>query len=243
MSPRTRPTRPARGRTRWPLFSVVSTSAVATTSLLVVPTLLAAPLPVVPALSVPEPAGGSAAVTLASVHRRPLKLSVDSFTAAGVVPATGAFETRDGGRRTELLLHLRDLTVRGLCLSNRVRTPVGSYTLRITSPTFTADRLTLALDGVDGIDVLGRQLGTGRLLDPLPPSGPSLDPLAESGPSLVGLPLAGPPPGGSDEPGFLSLRIGTALTAVTVTLRYLTGSHVAFGGLRMAGGRGDPECF
>ena len=90
--------------------------------------------------------------------RHPLKLSVDSFSAASIIPSTGGFVTRDGERRTELVFHLRELTVRGLRLSNRVRTPVGTYTLRITAPKLTADRLALGLDGIDSIGLLAQQL-------------------------------------------------------------------------------------
>lgn len=208
MFPRTRPAGSAhpRGGTRWPRFSVVLTSALTVTGLLAAASVT-----------------GAIPVQLAAVHRHPLKLSVDSFSAAGIVPGTGGFETRDGERRTELVFHLRDLTVRGLCLSNRVRTPVGSYTLRITSPTLTADRLTLALDSIDSLGLLSQQLRTGDLINLLPLNNPAL--------------------GSSDEPGFLSLRVGAALAAVTVTLRYLSGSHVDLGDVRMVGGRAKQECF
>ena len=57
------------------------------------------------------------------------------------------------------------------------------------------------------------------------------------------MPLNNPPLGSSDEPGFLSLRVGAAPVAVSVTLRYLTGSHFAIGKIRMAGGRTKQECF
>ncbi|HTK66234.1 MAG TPA: DUF6230 family protein [Pseudonocardia sp.] len=204
----TPPARPAhpRGRTRWPRFSVVLGSSLTTTALLAAASVT-----------------GAIPVQLAAVHRHPLKLSVDSFSAASIVPSTGGFETRDGQRRTELIFHLRDLTVRGLCLSNRVRTPVGSYTLRITSPTLTADRLTLALDSIDSLGLLSQQLRTGELINLLP--------------------LQDPPLGSSDDPGFLSLRVGAALAAVTVTLRYLSGSHLDVGKVRLVSGRAKQECF
>jgi hypothetical protein len=199
------PVRP-RGRTRWPRFSIVVTSALAVTAMLAAAS-----------------ATGAMQVQLAAVRRHPLKLSVDSFSAASIIPSTGGFETRDGERRTELVFHLRDLTVRGLCLSNRVRTPVGTYTLRITAPTLTADRLTVALDGIDSIGLLGRQLDVGNLINLLP--------------------LGNPPLGSSDDPGFLSLRVGAALAAVSVTLRYLTGSHFDVGNVHLASGRTKQECF
>lgn len=168
-------------------------------------------------------ATGAMPVQLSAVRRHPLKLSVDSFSVARIIPSTGAFETRDGERRTELVVDLGDLTVRGLCLSSRVRTPVGTYTLRITAPTLTADRLTVALDGIDSIGLLGQQLDVGNLIDFLP--------------------LNNPPLGSSEDPGFLSLRIGAALSAVSVTLRYLTGSRFDIGNVRLAGGRTQQECF
>ena len=187
-------------------------SSLATTTLLVVQGLL-----------VSGSASGTIPVELAAMHPNPLKLSVASFSAASVIPAVGGFETRDGARRTELVFHLRDLTVRGLCLSNRVRTPVGTYTLRITAPTLTADRLTLAMDSLDGLGLLGAQLRTGNLIN-----------LA---------PLNNPPLGTAADPGFLSLRVGASLAAVGVTLRWLTGSHFDLGDVRMASGWARPECF
>jgi hypothetical protein len=166
---------------------------------------------------------GTIPLQLAAVQRHPLKLSVDSFSAAGIIPSTGGFETRDGDRRTELVFHLRDLTVRGLCLSNRVGTPVGNYTLRITAPSLTADRLTLALDSIDSVGLLGQQLGTGNLINSLP--------------------VGSAPLGSADEPGFLSLRVGAALAAVSVTLRWLTATHFDVGDIQLASGRAKQECF
>jgi hypothetical protein len=195
-----------RGRTRWPQFSIVLTTSLVTTALLAAAS-----------------ATGAIPVQLAAVHRHPLKLSVDSFSAASIIPSTGGFVTRDGERRTELVFHLRELTVRGLCLSNRVRTPVGTYTLRLTTPKVTADRLTLGLDSIDSIGLLGQQLNVGSLLNVIP--------------------LDNPPLGSSDEPGFISVRVGAALVAVGITFRYLTGSHFDIGNIRMAGGRAKQECF
>lgn len=207
------PTPPrGRGHTRWSRFSIILASSLATTTLLV---LLAALTPGSVTSGFP--------LQLAAMQPHPLKLSVYSFSAASIIPSVGGFETRDGERRTELVFHLRDLTVRGLCLSNRVHTPVGTYTMRITAPTLTADRLTLAMDSIDSIGLLGQQLRTGSLIN-----------LA---------PLSDPPLGGADEPGFLSLRVGAALAAVDITLRWLTGTHFEVDDVRMAGGREKPECF
>jgi hypothetical protein len=85
------------------------------------------------------------------------------------------------------------------------------------------ERLTLGLDSIDSIALLGQQLNVGNVLNLLP--------------------VNNPPMGSADEPGFLSLRVGAALVTVNVTLRYLTGSHFDIGKVRMVSGRAKQECF
>ena len=135
----------------------------------------------------------------------------------------GEHQEVSGERRTELVFDLRELTIRGLCLSNRVRTPVGTYTLRVTAPRLTAERLSFGLDSIDSIVLLGQQLNVGSVLNLLP--------------------VNNAPLGTADEPGALSLRVGAALVAVSITLRYLTGSNFNLGDVRMASGRAKRECF
>jgi hypothetical protein len=168
-------------------------------------------------------ATGAMPVELAASRSHPLKLRIDSFSAASTIPSIGPYETRDGDRRTEVLFHFRDLRIRGLCLSNRVATPVGTYTLRITAPSLTADRLNVALDSINALDLLGQQLNVGSLLNLLP--------------------LNNTPLGSSDDPGFLDLKIGNALAAISLTLRYFTASHFNVNNVHWASGRSKAECF
>jgi hypothetical protein len=195
-----------RGRTRWPRFSVV-----------LLPSLLATVLL--------AGATGSIALPLkltASQHH-PWKLRIGSFSASSIISSTGPFQTRDGDRRTELLFRLSDLKLRDLCLSKRVATPVGAYTLRLTAPTLAAERLTVALDSINSLDLLGQQLNVG---------------------SLVNLaPLDNTPLGASDDPGFLDLKIGNALAGISLTIRYFTSTHFDFRNVHVASGPAKPECF
>jgi hypothetical protein len=168
-------------------------------------------------------ATGALPVELMASQKQPLKLRIDSFSASSVVPSAGPYETRDGERRTVLVFRIRDLRLRGLCLSNRVATPAGTYTLRITAPGLTADRLTVAVDNISALDLLGQQLNLGPLLDL---------------PILSGTPLGAP-----DDSGFLDLKIGNALAAVSLTIRYFTATNFNFGDVRLTSGRSKPECF
>jgi hypothetical protein len=195
-----------RGHTRWHRFTVVF-----------VPALLAL------TLFAAATATGTVPVELTAARGHPLKLRIDSFSAASTIPSIGPYETRDGDRRTELLFHFRDLTLRGLCLSNRVATPVGTYTLRITAPTLTADRLTVSLDSINALDLLGQQLNVGDL------------------PNLI--PLNNTPLGTSDDPGFLDLKLGNALAAISLTIRYFSASHFNVTNVHLASARSRVECF
>jgi hypothetical protein len=195
-----------RGHTRWPRFAIVALPALLVTALLATAT-----------------ATGTIPVELAASRSHPLKLRIDSFSAASTTPSIGQFETRDGDRRTEVLFHFRDLRLGGLCLSNRVATPVGTYTLRITAPTLTADRLTVALDSINALDLLGQELNVGSLLNLIP--------------------LNNTPLGSSDEPGFLDLKLGNALAAISLTIRYFTATHFNVHNVSLASGRFKAECF
>lgn len=195
-----------RGRTRWPRFS-----AVALPALLVIALLAAAT------------ATGTIPVELAASRSHPLKLRIDSFSAASTIPTIGPYETRDGDRRTEVLFRFTDLRLGGLCLSNRVATPIGTYTLRITAPALTADRLTVALDSINALDLLGQQLNVGSLLNLVP---------------VNNIPL-----GSSDDPGFLDLKLGNALAAISLTIRYFTATHFNVTNVNLASGRTKAECF
>ncbi len=170
-------------------------------------------------------ATGATPVALAVAGRHPLKLSVASFSAAGITPTLGSFETLGGQRRTEVVFALRGLTVRGLCLSSRIATPAGVYVLRITSPTLRSERLAVALDSIDSLRLLGPRLNVGTLL-PVAPSSHQPVPL-----------------GSSDEPGLLSLRVGNMIGDLRVTLRWLTASRLDLGDVRISKGLAKPECF
>ncbi|HTK67482.1 MAG TPA: DUF6230 family protein [Pseudonocardia sp.] len=168
-------------------------------------------------------ASGAIPVQLTASHHHPLKLRIDSFSAASIIPSTGPYETRDGDRRTDLVFRLTDLRIRGLCLSNRVATPIGTYTLRITASTLTAARLSVALDSINSLDLLGQELNVGPLLNLLP--------------------LDNPPLGSSDDPGFLDLKLGGVFAAISITLRYFTASHFNVNNVQWASGRSKAECF
>jgi hypothetical protein len=156
--------------------------------------------------------GTAVALPPASDGRQHFKLTVRSLIAQSALVTPGAVGNDDGERRTDLVVRLRRLAVRDLCASYRG----GPYTLRITVPRFDADRLTVAVDSLDGLGVLGLALGTPR----------------------GGLPLT--PASGT---GFLPLRLGAAAINVDVTVRSLTGAGFRLDDLGLDAGRGQPECF
>jgi Family of unknown function (DUF6230) len=192
----------ARGRIRWPRFAM-----------LLLPALLALVLLGVAA------ATGAVPMAAAESGRHLLKISFTSFTASSATTLPRAFQTRDGQRRTEVVVSMRDMEVRGLCASTRVPTPVGVYVLRITGPTITADTLSFAMDSLDGLGVLGQQLSLRH---------------------TTGL-LSGSQRG-SDESGFLPLQVGGMALNVSFTIRWITAHRFHLDGVTLAGGRGQREC-
>lgn len=145
---------------------------------------------------------GSTPPTPAAAGASMYTVTFTGFTADATSITPQPFRTRDGQRRTELVVRFSGLTVRDLCFS--LRKPGAGYTQRITIPVLHARDLTLALDSLDGLGVLGRQLSLRAL------------------PSVVPL---GPPRG---RPGFLPVRIGGGLLTLDGTFRWVQadGFHV-----------------
>ncbi|HEX3788893.1 MAG TPA: DUF6230 family protein [Pseudonocardiaceae bacterium] len=193
----------ARGRTRWPRFAMIL-------------------LPALFALVLLGAAAATGAVPIAAAEtgRHPMKISFTSFSASGATTLPQAFQTRDGRRRTEVVVSLRAMKVRGLCASTRVPTPVGAYVLRISTPTITADTLSFAMDSLDGLGVLGQQLNLRHATGLLNGS-----------------------PNSSDQSGFLPLQVGGMTLNVSFTIRWITAHRFHLDGFTMAGGRGQQECY
>jgi hypothetical protein len=193
----------ARGRTRWPRFAMLALSALSAMVLLGV-----------------AAAAGAVPIAAAETGRHPLKISFTSFSASSATTLPEAFQTRDGRRRTEVVVSMRDMAVRGLCASTRVPTPVGAYVLRINTPTITADALSFAMDSLDGLGVLGQQLNLRHATGLLDGS-----------------------PNSSERSGFLPLQVGGTTLNVSFTIRWIIAHRFHLDGFTMAGGRGQRECY
>lgn len=163
---------------------------------------------------------GLTPLALAATTHEPLKFSARSITVTTVVPTVEPFETRDGQRHTVLVLRTEGLTVRGLCLSNAARTPLGTYVVRITSPELTSRTLDVAFDGISQVELLGLPLDTRQLT--------SLDtsPITTSG-----------------EPGLIDLQVGNRVANTTVRIRWLTSELFDLGDVTVEAGKSEPECF
>lgn len=196
-----------RGHTQWSRFTA-----------LLLPSLLAVLLLGVSAAS------GAIPIALAGPARHALKISMTSLTARSATTGPQRYQTRDGQRHTEVVVELRGLRVNGLCASLRVPTPLGAYVLRITGPhadlTLTADDLTFALDNLDGLGVLGRQLSL------------------HSAESTLNGPLTH-----TSDPGFLPIQLGNMTLNIAITLRWITARNPHLRVLTLAGGRRQRECF
>ncbi|HEV7791797.1 MAG TPA: DUF6230 family protein [Pseudonocardia sp.] len=189
----------ARGRTRWPRFAVIL-------------------LPALFALVLLGAAAATGAVPIAAAEtgRHPMKISFTSFSASSATTLPQAFQTRDGQRRTEVVVNMRAMKVRGLCASTRI----GAYVLRLNTPTITAERLSFAMDSLDGLGVLGQQLNLRHATGLIDGS-----------------------PNSSDQSGFPRLQVGGMTLNVSFTIRWINAHRFHLDGFTMAGGRGQRECY
>lgn len=138
------------------------------------------------------------------------------------------FQTHDGQRHTEIVVDFRQLDAQGLCASARVRTPLGSYVPRLAGPgnsmRLAASRLAIAVDSLDRLGVLGKQLSARRVT------------------GLLGGDLNAPLHG-SGEPGFLPIQVGNAPLNIGATLRWLTADNFHLGRFALRIGPGQAECY
>jgi hypothetical protein len=165
-------------------------------------------------------AAGPAAVQSAADTQPAFKVSFTSFTAAGAHITPQPFRTRDGQRRTELVLRFTHLHVRGLCFSLRKHHLGTPYTVHITIPTLTATDLTVGVDSLDGLGVLGQQLNLRHLL------------------STADTPLSPP-----RQRGFLPIQVGNGLLSIGGTFRWVNARGFDVTHLALHAGSRQPECF
>jgi hypothetical protein len=169
-------------------------------------------------------ATGVVPVALAIEGRQGLKVSVKDVSLQGAGSFPQSFTTHDGERRTVVAITLRDLKVRGLCVSTRVATPVGAYVLRITGPdtgqALDAGDVAFALDTVDSMTVHGDKVGlnAGALGDDRVPRD-------------------------KGDPGYLPIDVSGLTMDLNATLRWVTASDFHLEGIALAGGLDQRECY
>jgi hypothetical protein len=164
---------------------------------------------------------------LLSRQQTPFKVSTGHFYAATAAVGTEPFVTREGDRRTEIVTRFNQLSVRDLCLSLRKRHRDLDYTIRILIPALRADNLTLGVDSLDGLGVLGQQISL-RLPEIL------------DGPAVRALPLTKT---ADPDPGALPIRFGNGLFSVGGTVRWITAHDFRVDGITLRGGADQPECY
>ncbi|HEY1969598.1 MAG TPA: DUF6230 family protein [Pseudonocardia sp.] len=198
---------PRRGRIIWPRFA-----------LLFLPALVALGLLGAGAAS------GAVPVALAIQGQQTLKVSDQSLTMQGIASFPQFFQTHDGKRRTVVIVTLRDLRVRGLCVSTKVRTPVGDYIVRITAPRdgpyLGAGDVTFALEDVNQLDALGDHVDLNHGAT-----------TADGIPTDIG------------DVGFLPIHVDGAKFNFNATIRWATANRFHLDGVTLAGGLHQPECY
>jgi hypothetical protein len=147
------------------------------------------------------PAAPVSRIELAAQTHPAFKMRFTSLTAATTTVTPQSLRSRDGQRRTEVVVHFTHLTIRGLCFSLRKDHRGTAETIRINTPELRAGELTLGLDSLDDLGVLGQQLDLRKL------------------PTIAGAPLSQP-----REPGFLPIQLGKGLFNVGGTFRWVN-SH------------------
>lgn len=195
-----------RSRTSWPRFA-----------LLVTPALIAVGLIGAGAVT------GAVPVALAVQGQQTVKISVKTLSLQAAATMPEFFQTRDGQRRTTVVIGLRHVVARGLCASTRVNSPVGSYVLRITTPDnrdpVQVGDLRFALDHVDGLGVLGNDVALNRAF------------------------TANGTPTDATDPGWLPIQAGGLLLNLNVTVQWVTANQLALSGVTLAVGKDQKECF
>ncbi|HEY1969600.1 MAG TPA: DUF6230 family protein [Pseudonocardia sp.] len=199
------------GRIRWSRFILLFTCALLSLAMLAT----AAGTGLVP-------------LVLAAEQRHILKISVRTLRSAGVIMYPQPFQSHDGQRHTEIVVDFRQLDAQGLCASTRVRTPLGGYVLRLAGPDnsmrLAASRLAIAVDSLDSLGVIGKQLSLRRVTGVL---GGDLNlPLQHSG-----------------EQGFLPIQVGNATFNIGATLRWLAADNFHLGRFALEIGPSQPECY
>ena len=168
-------------------------------------------------------ATGAVPVALALEGQQTLKISAKSLTTrvGGTFPEF--FQTRDGQRKATVVVALSDLKARGLCVSTRADTAVGKFVLRAETPPdgpeVSAGDVKFALESIDGVDVLGQQLGLNRAFTP------------DGTPTDAG------------GPGAVPVQAGNLALNVSATARWATVNQLQISNLSLRIGDDQPECL
>jgi hypothetical protein len=169
-------------------------------------------------------ATGAVPVALAIEGRQGLKVTVKQASMQGAATFPQFFRTHQGERRTVVVVNLRDLKLRALCVSTRVETPVGAYVLRITGPdtgqALDAGDVTFALDTVDNMTLDGDHvaLNSGEFTDDRIPRDKGI-------------------------PDYLPIDVDGLTLNLNATLRWVTADRFHLQGITLAGGLDQRECY
>ena len=186
---------------RWPRFSIATLPALTATLLLIVSNT---PPTVRPTANI----------------QQPFQVSIGSLTASETSVSPQPFKTREGQRRTELVVRFTNLKIKNLCFSLDKQISGGTSVLRIPVPTLSAGELTVAVDSLDSLGVLGQQL------------------ILRNPTAILNAPLVG-----ARQPGFLPIKVGTMTLNLGINFRWVSARQFRVDKLSLAAGSATAECF